>query len=128
MMQFVLDDVPDDPLARDQAFSSLKGPAEIGGRPACQAFLDQAPNRLQPGKQFGSVLPDGIVVIPRAYRHEIGRSFAHDGMKPDDPSGDDMCGKDANRAQFGCGTQGQLLRGDRGNRVGEVALLGSQPW
>lgn len=106
MMHVVLDDVPDNPLARDQAISPLKGHVDAGGCPACQALLDQAPCCLQTGNQFGSVLTDGIVVIPRAHQHEIGGRFAHKSMEPDNPSGDDVCGKYANLAQIGCCTQG----------------------
>ncbi len=95
-MQVVLDDVPDNPLARDWAISSLKSLVEVGGCPACQALLNQAPGGLQPGNQFGSVLLDGIVVIPLAHRHEIGGSFAHDGMEPDNTRGNDVCGEQAN--------------------------------
>ncbi len=39
MMEVVLDDVPDNPLARDQAISSLKGPVEVGGCSACTLYL-----------------------------------------------------------------------------------------
>ena len=106
MMQVVLDDVPDNPLARDQAISPLKGHVEVGGCSAYQALLDQAPGYFQLHNQFGSVLTDGIVAMPRAHRHEIGRPFAHYSMAPGNPSGDDVCGKYANRAQIGCCTQG----------------------
>jgi hypothetical protein len=46
VIQVMLDDVPDNPLARDWAISSLKDLLEISGCPACKTLLDQAPGDL----------------------------------------------------------------------------------
>ena len=55
MVQVVLDDVPDDPLARERLATPDELLAEVGGGPALQAVLDQSPGALQPFFQLGGV-------------------------------------------------------------------------
>ena len=53
MVKIVLDDVPDDPLARECIFAPTEGLIQVGEVPARQAVLDHLPGGVESTGEFG---------------------------------------------------------------------------
>jgi hypothetical protein len=123
VVHIVLDDVPDDPLARERLVAPDKLLAKIGGGPAFQAVVDHPPGALQPLFQLGGAALGLAVVIPGLQLLQPGVTLAHDGVEPPDARGDDMRGDDPDRALIWRGAQGKLLWSQRRDGGGEQILI-----
>src|SRR5712691_2524212 len=105
VVQIVLDDVPDDPLARTLLIVSCqKGLAKVCSRPAAQAILHQVPGSIKSTDKLGCFSGGGTFVIPSVESLHIRPALLHYPVEPSGAGCDDMTGELANRAQRRRGT------------------------
>src|SRR5258706_2547742 len=109
MMQIVLNEMPDHPLACiELIFSILIGIVnkfcQIGNGPVVQGILNDVPGGFQSIDQFGS----GTGRLTRQ-RDQVFIALFQGIIQPASTHPDDMGGELANRTELRCATQGQLI-------------------
>jgi len=114
MMEIVLDNVPDNPLAcqvKHLAIARfLEDVIEVGGRPAGERGLEHVPGDFEAVDQFCDASGGRAFFIPGFQGQDnLCVAFAHALVKPADTGADNMGDVLANAAQMGSGPQGELL-------------------
>src|SRR5258707_8110246 len=128
VVQIVLDDVPDDPLACQATYLAiarfLEDVIEVSGRPAGERGLEHMPGDFEAVDQFCGASGGRAFFIPGLQGQDNPCvAFAHAHVKPADTGADNMGHVFANAAQMGSWPQSELLSRKRSNGGDEKLLV-----
>ena len=131
VMNVVLDEVPDDPLARALGpLSSRVGRwpykllSEISRRPALQPRLDHREALLEPPDDLVSgPRSERLILIPIGHQPELGRTLPHPRMHPSGPGRHDVTRERPHRPQMRGSSKIQLGRVQRRDHLYQPLLV-----
>jgi hypothetical protein len=130
VMDVMLEDARDDPLARDGIALALVDVridvAEVGDGPAAEAIVYQAPAALQSGDERRRARRDCLFRLTSGDQTgQLSVALAHELMEPADAAFSDMEGDSAGQAQVRRGSPGELLWRERRDRLYKAGLIGA---